>query len=492
DKYQELGLNTVIVQVRPKGDALYNSAINPWSSVLTGTEDKNPGYDPMAFMIEETHKRGMEFHAWLNPYRVTTSGTDLSVLSDKNIAKKNPNWVIEHNNALYLNPALDEVKNYINETVKEIVVNYNVDGIHFDDYFYPSKYPLSEGEHIDGEEANQRRSHVNDLIKSVGETVKNYGNDKVVFGVSPMGVYKDVVTEYYSIKGGQSYYSVFGDSVAWIKNEWIDYITPQVYWQTDHATAAYENVVHWWNSQVEGTGVKLYIGEGIYRDEVAREITKHFEISSKYNNVKGHFFYSTRDLLNNREGVFDAIKNYYSSLNSNGNNQTQTPVPTPQEQTPDPMPQETTPEVPNINIRTVEAIATQSKVLVDGIEKSFESYNIDGYTYFKLRDIAFSINSTGKQFNTTWDESKQAITIATNTGYETVGGEMELSSVLKNKTATTSTATLYVNNVIVECEVYNIDGYNYYKLRDLGKTIDFGITWDEELNTIGIVTLVGY
>ena len=164
EQAQELGLNTVVVQVRPKGDALYESELNPWSAVLTGVQGMDPGYDPMAFMIKETHKRGMEFHAWMNPYRITTSGTDLAVLSADNLARQHPDWILSFGGAMYYYPAMEEVQDYICDTVEEIVENYDVDAIHFDDYFYPSNYPLPEGETRDGETANERRDHVNDLI----------------------------------------------------------------------------------------------------------------------------------------------------------------------------------------------------------------------------------------------------------------------------------------------------------------------------------------
>ena len=140
DKLKSVGMNTVIVQIRPKSDALYKSSINPWSEYLTGTQGKDPGYDPLTFLIDEAHKRGMEFHAWLNPYRITTSGTDTSKLASNNPAVLHPDWVVKHSisngEALMYNPGLPQVRQYIVDTVKEIVTNYDVDGIHFDDYFY--------------------------------------------------------------------------------------------------------------------------------------------------------------------------------------------------------------------------------------------------------------------------------------------------------------------------------------------------------------------
>ncbi len=466
DDYKNAGLNSVFLQVRPKGDALYNSEINPWSDVLTGQAGKSPGYDPLEFAIETAHAKGLKLHAWLNPYRVTTSGVDVYALDDLNIAKQHPQWLITHNNALYLNPALEEVQNFICETVKEILINYNVDGIHFDDYFYPSNYPLTEGGK-DGIEADTRRENVNNLIKKVNEVVKQYGKG-AEFGISPMGIYKNV--DGY-IAGSESYYTVFGDSLKWVENEWVDYITPQVYWETSHKTAAYENVVSWWNDAVEGTDVRLYIGEGIYKDAVATEIDTHFEICEKYSNIKGNFFYSSKDLLSNREGVLDKITTIYKAADSKNDTLT----------APKPV-------VPS---KTVTAVPTSSSVLVDGSNVDFEAYNIDGFNYFKLRDIAYSLNNTHKPFNTVWNEKEQAITLEIGKDYEVTGGELSKGKNTSKK-AVYSTAKLYVNGSLVDCDAYNIDGSNYYKLRDVAKAVDFAVVWSENINSIGIVSYVGY
>ena len=469
--YKDAGLNTVIFQVRPKNDALYMSNLNPWSSVLTGVEVKYPGYDPLEYAISAAHKNGLELHAWLNPYRVTTSGTDVSVLPNGSVAKENPSWVLEHNNALFLNPARVEVQNFISDTVKEILINYDVDGIHFDDYFYPSNYPLTEG-NGNGAEANQRRENVNNLIRKVGQVVDTYGNG-AVFGVSPLGIYKNVEG---SIRGSESYYSVYADTLTWVENGWVDYITPQVYWETTHSTAAYENVVKWWNTQLQGSNVKLYIGEGIYKDAVAKEIKLHLDICEKYENVSGNFYYSSNALLSNKENCFNVLKDIYKNKDT---------------LTPD-KPIVVAPNAPPTEIKYVEALPTRSIVLVDGIDKPFEAYNIGGYNFFKLRDIAYVINNSDKQFNTIWEESKQAITLDIGNPYVVAGGELKTSNNLNPKQAVTSTARLYLNNNIVSCEAYNIDDNNYYKLRDIATIIDFGVTWSESQNTVGIITFIPY
>lgn len=308
DELKAIGINTIVVQVRPKADALYKSAINPWSDILTGTQGKDPGYDPMAFMIDEAHQRGMEFHAWLNPYRITTSGTSVAVLHETHPARLHPDWVISHNNALYYNPAVKGVKDHIVATVEEIVKNYAVDAIHFDDYFYPTDYPLPQGEEIDGAVANSRRQHVNEMIQEVSKAIKQT-NKNVKFGISPSGIWKNNTADVTGSNTGgkQSYYSVYGDTRTWIRNEWIDYVVPQIYWEIGNKLADYETLVKWWSNEVKGTNVKLYIGQGIYKDNVAEEIDKQLAVNKNYNEVKGSFYYGMSNLLLSKGGCKEKI-----------------------------------------------------------------------------------------------------------------------------------------------------------------------------------------
>ncbi|MBN2898137.1 MAG: family 10 glycosylhydrolase [Clostridia bacterium] len=298
DKLQALGINTIVVQVRPTGDALYQSIYNPWSSVLTGTQGKYPGYDPLAYMVEAAHRRGMALHAWLNPYRVTTKGTDISALSENHPARLNPDLVISYNEALYYNPEKESVKNLITNTVCEIISKYDVDGIVFDDYFYPSNYPLPEGESRDGAVANARRAHVNDLIKRVHTTIETTRPD-VLFGISPMGIWKNASSDPTgsATAGNEAYYSVCSDARTWIKNEWIDYISPQIYWSIGTAAADYETLVKWWSNEVAGTSVKLWISQGIYRESVASQIDQQLAINRKYAEVTGSMYYNVSYLL---------------------------------------------------------------------------------------------------------------------------------------------------------------------------------------------------
>ncbi len=318
DALQQLGINAVFVQVRPKADALYFSSINPWSDVLTGTQGKDPGYDPLAFMINEAHKRGMEFHAWLNPYRVTTSGTDLAVLSVNHPARLNPSWTFAYNNALYYNPQVEAVKEHIVATVTELAINYDMDGIHFDDYFYPSSYPLPAGESRDGAVANGRREAVNDMVHRVSNAIRSVNktyNKKISFGISPAGIWKNSTSDATgsNTSGNEAYYSIYADSRTWIKNGWVDYIAPQIYWKIGHAKADYKTLVDWWSNEVAGTNVKLYIGQGIYSDEVASQIDAQLVVNQNNGQVKGSIYFSLRDLLNNRMQSKDKIALAYQA-----------------------------------------------------------------------------------------------------------------------------------------------------------------------------------
>lgn len=320
DEFKSVGINTVMFQARPKGDSLYKSNINPWSDVLTGTQGKDPGYDPLAFVIQEAHKRGINVHAWLNPYRITTSGTDVNALSNSHPAKNNPSWVIAHNGALYYNPELPEVKQHISDTVGEIVSNYDVDGIVFDDYFYPRSYPLPQGEGRDGNVANARRNHINETVALVNNKIKGIKSN-VEFGISPSGIWKNKSSDSSGsdTRGNESYYSDYGDTRTWIKNNWIDYVAPQIYWNIGYTIADYSKLVQWWANEVIGTNVDLIIGHGIYKDEVAMEIDKQLELNRQYTQIKGSVFYSTSDLLSNRQGSKDKIKavlKSFSDVNS--------------------------------------------------------------------------------------------------------------------------------------------------------------------------------
>lgn len=453
DELQAIGINTVIVQVRPKADAFYESSINPWSESLTGTQGKDPGYDPMYFMIEEAHKRGMSFHAWLNPYRVTTNSTDLTTLSVNHPARQNPEWVIEHKGSLYYNPDLVSVKKHIVLTVSEIVSNYQVDGIHFDDYFYPSNYLLPNSESKDGPVAEYRRDNVSDMVKLVHNTIKDI-NPNVTFGISPMGIWKNKSSDPTGsdTKGSEAYYSVFSDCRSWINAGTIDYIAPQIYWEIGYEIADYETLVKWWSNEVKDSNVTLYIGQAAYRDKVAEQITQQLEINQKYSNIKGSIFFRASDILNNRNGIKESLKSFYSLKNAKG-------------------------------------IPSYHKVMINGKIQEFDAYNINGFNYFKLRDIAYVLSGTKIQFNTSWDPIRETINLETKKIYLPVGGEMNIGN-RQEHNATMATATLKANDSLTYASAYNINGNNYYRIRDIGRIVEFDVDWDPEKELIIVGTRV--
>ncbi len=325
DKLKGIGINTVVFQVRPKSDALYNSSINPWSDVLTGTQGKNPGYDPLAFAIEESHKRGMEIHAWFNPYRVTTSGTDINKLASNNQARLHQDWLLEYNSgsnkALMYNPGLPEVRKHIVDTVSEVVRNYNVDGIHFDDYFYRDGMDDDDTYKKYGNGLNKgdwRRENVNTLLREVKSAIKLI-KPNVEFGVSPSGIWKNKSSDPTGsdTRGFEHYSKSYADSRTWIREGLIDYIVPQIYWTIGYSAADYSKLVSWWSNEVKGYNVDLYIGQGVYRQggsdslNIASEIKQQINLNRKYSEVKGSMYFSTRDILKN-EKLQNDIKDLYT------------------------------------------------------------------------------------------------------------------------------------------------------------------------------------
>ena len=327
DKLKGCGINTIVLQVRPESDALYKSSINPWSKYLTGTQGKDPGYDPLAFAIQEAHKRGMELHAWMNPYRVTSSGTDLNSLVSSHPARKNPSWVIKYNNKMYYDPGNPAVVDYLVKTVKEVVDKYDVDGIHFDDYFYPSSsFPddASYKAYGKGQDRNNwRRENVNTLLKKVKAVVN--ARSGCEFGVSPFGIWRNKSADCpdgSETSGSQSYYNMLADSRTWIRKGYIDYIVPQIYWPIGLKVADYSKLVKWWANEVKGYDVDLYIGQGIYKQgqssysgqNIAKEIKNQININKKYDTVKGSMYFSARDIVNNAS-IYNDLKSMYGAYN---------------------------------------------------------------------------------------------------------------------------------------------------------------------------------
>lgn len=274
DNVKKVGLNSVILQVRPSADSLYKSEFFPWSKYLTGKQGVAPdnGFDPLEFWVSEAHKRNIELHAWINPFRITKGEkAEFDSIISSNPAKKNPSYVVTHSKNYYFNPGLPEVRKLIVDSTVEIVNNYDVDGIHLDDYFYPgTDFADSETFKKYGSKfsniSDWRRDNVNTLIKELDTALHN-ADKNIEFGVSPAGIWANKKNSKYGSEtnGNQSYYSHYADTRKWVKDGIIDYIAPQIYWEIGHSKADYKTLTKWWADVCRGTGVKLYIGMPIYR-----------------------------------------------------------------------------------------------------------------------------------------------------------------------------------------------------------------------------------
>ena len=325
DRLVRRGCNAVLFQVRANCDAFYPSRLAPYSRWMTGFEGRGySGFDPLSFMIKETRRRGMEFHAWFNPYRVVratrlSKEAYLAGLSPNNFARRNPHLVLavpmgNGEISLLLNPGEPEVIRHIAAVVREVAQRYRPDAIHFDDYFYPydgKKIPDNETYRQNNPHKlsleNWRRNNVNTLILQVRRTVDlvNYGKrDKVRFGISPFGIWANYAPETPagSRTGGQeSFHTLFADSRLWVKRRYVDYIVPQIYWHRTHAKASFTVLLDWWCNVVRGTGVKLYIGHALYRFGTSGwgqdELVQQLRLVRTRREASGSVLFSCRHLL---------------------------------------------------------------------------------------------------------------------------------------------------------------------------------------------------
>ncbi len=328
DVAKKLNFNTVYVQIRPTADAFYPSPYEPWSVYLTGHQGRDPGYDPLKFLVEEAHARGLDFHAWFNPYRVSTQA-DLGHLAAGSPPRRHPDWVRRYGGALWYDPGLPEVRSLISQVVLDVVRKYDVDGVHFDDYFYP--YPLpgkafpdaptfkryGSGFHSVGD---WRRHNVDQLIETLHAQI-HQAKPWVSFGVSPFGVWRNRSTDPAgsATSALQSYDDIYADSRAWIKRGWIDYVAPQLYWPIGFKAADYRTLVAWWAKQVAGTSVQLITGQAAYQVgngpvwKDSAELSRHLALDARYRAITGSAFFSARDLASDRHGFASRIvKDHYT------------------------------------------------------------------------------------------------------------------------------------------------------------------------------------
>lgn len=318
------GLTAVVLQIRPSADALWPSSYEPWSQCLTGVQGRDPGWDPLGTAVTEAHARGLELHAWCNPYRVANH-TDPDRLAASHPVRKHPEWAITYNGQLLYNPGLPEVRRHVQDAMLDAVRRYDVDALHWDDYFYP--YPAS-GEALDDDDAYARyggdfasraawrRDNVDLLVSETASRISQI-KPKVSFGISPFGVWRNAGTDPAGsdTRSLQTYDDLYADTRRWVRERWIDYVMPQLYWQIGNSAADYAKLVPWWDETVRGTGVRLYIGEALYKVgdsaqpaawQDAAELSRHVDLGRRYASVGGHCYFAAREVSEDPLGALTA------------------------------------------------------------------------------------------------------------------------------------------------------------------------------------------
>lgn len=316
---KQYNLNTVVFQIRPAADAYYSSSIEPWAQWLNGKQGKapDPFYDPLEFVIGECRKRGLDIHAWLNPYRAVTDTANFT--SPDHITRLHPEWFLTYGRTVYFDPGLPQTRDYVANVVSDIVRRYDIDAIHMDDYFYPyrisnvsfpddssfNSYPRG---YSTGQRDDWRRDNVNLIIKQLSDSIKAI-KPWVEFGISPFGVWRNQEKD----PGGSgtkagvtNYDDLFADILLWQKNGWIDYITPQIYWHRGFTIADYTILTGWWSRNTYGC--RLYIGQAPYRIgrkasarewRTSKEIAGQVKLNRTFPNVNGSMFFSAKVFRNN-------------------------------------------------------------------------------------------------------------------------------------------------------------------------------------------------
>ncbi|MGI5213221.1 family 10 glycosylhydrolase [Plantactinospora sp. CA-290183] len=332
DLAERLNHNAVVVQVRPTADAFWPSPHEPWSEYLTGVRGQDPGWDPLAYLVAEAHRRNLEFHAWFNPYRISMpdgAGADVHKLAPGHPVRQHPDWAVAYpinaaGSRLYYNPGIPEVRRFVQTAMMDAVTRYDIDGVHFDDYFYP--YPVAGQDFADqatfeeygagfASRADWRRHNIDLLVQEMGQRIKA-AKPWVKFGVSPFGIWRNAAADPLGSEtnGTQSYDANFADTRRWVKEEWIDYIVPQIYWNIGFAVADYAKLVPWWADVVAGTRVQLYVGQADYKIgdpaqpapwQDPAEMSRHLTLNRDHPEVAGNVHFSAVQVRANRLGATD-------------------------------------------------------------------------------------------------------------------------------------------------------------------------------------------
>ena len=327
DLLKSMNMNAVVVQVRPVADALYPSSYEPWSEYLSGKQGSGPEpyYNPLTFMIEEARKRGLEFHAWFNPYRASMK-KDFLHTGDHPV-NKYPHWFVDYDGKKYYDPGHPEAREYVLNAIMEVVRHYDLDAVHFDDYFYPYRVANEEfpddstfahyGKAFENKE-EWRRHNVDAFVEELHNRILKE-RPYMVFGISPFGVWrnKDKDPMGSDTKAGQTNYDdLYADVLKWLRKGWIDYVAPQLYWHIGFAPADYKILLDWWSRHTYGR--HLYIGQGIYRLgqkgwEDHQEINRQVDLNRSQDKVQGSIYFSTKVFAKNKDSVQQRMKKIYPS-----------------------------------------------------------------------------------------------------------------------------------------------------------------------------------
>ncbi len=324
--HKQTGINVLYLQIRSQCDAVYNSTIDPWSAVLTGTQGTNPGYDPLQFFIAECRKVGIEVHAWFNPYRAIANFANINSFASNHVARVHPDWLLAYGSLRVLNPGLPAVREYVLSVVTDVLRRYDVDGIHFDDYFYP--YPQTGVQFYNDTTTYQtygggfaniddwRRANIDTMIKRTYDSVKTI-KPWVKFGVSPFGIWQNQSSSQplgSATSGLQSYSATYSNSRKWLEQNWLDYETPQIYWSIGFAAANYGVLAPWWNNNAFGR--HIYSGQAMYKVNNdadvnwtnPSQIPDQVRLNRTYANIFGSCYYNTKSLRSNPLGVRDSLR----------------------------------------------------------------------------------------------------------------------------------------------------------------------------------------
>jgi uncharacterized lipoprotein YddW (UPF0748 family) len=322
-------LNSVFVQIRPTADAFWPSPFEPWSQYLTGTQGQDPGYDPLGFAVEETHKRGLAFHAWFNPYRVSMQA-DPAKLHPDHPGRQHPDWILPFGGKLYYNPGIPEVRKFSQDAMMDAVTRYDIDGLHFDDYFYPTNTTVFDDSATFAKYgagfpdlASWRRNNVDLMVQEMQQRVLA-AKPEIAWGISPSGIWRNKGTDPLGSEtnGGQSYDSLHADTRGWVKKGWLDYIAPQLYWYIGQPPADYSKLVPWWSDVASGTNTLLWIGQAAYKAgdpaqtapewQVQAELSKHLTLNRDHPEISGDIWYNANDVKVDRIGsISTAVNDHY-------------------------------------------------------------------------------------------------------------------------------------------------------------------------------------